>query len=57
MIVNYNEYLANLEMQKSPNKDLIHCLQSSEADHYFTNCERNFLLALIDEQDSKGNNI
>ena len=29
MIVNYNEYLANLEMQKSPNKDLIHCLQSS----------------------------
>lgn len=44
-------------MQKSSNKDLINCLQSLEADHYFTNCQRNFLLSLIDEQDSKGNNI
>ena len=57
MVIKYHEYLSNLQQQKTSNKDLINCLQSLEADHYFTNCQRNFLLALIDEQDSKGNNI
>lgn len=57
MVIKYHEYLSNLEMQKTSNKDLINCLQSLEADHYFTDCQRNFLLCLIDEQDSKGNNI
>lgn len=57
MVIRYHEYLNNLEQNKSCNKDLINCLQSLEADHYFTNCQRNFLLSLIDEQDSKGNNI
>lgn len=57
MVLSYHEYLNNLEMQPTSNKDLINCLQSLEADHYFTDCQRNFLLALIDEQDSKGNNI
>lgn len=57
MVIKYHEYLSNLEMLKTSNKDLINCLQSLEADHYFTDCQRNFLLSLIDEQDSKGNNI
>ena len=44
-------------MVRTSNKELINCLQSLEADNYFSVCQRNFLLSLIDEQDSKGNNI
>jgi hypothetical protein len=53
----YHEYLSNLEALPTSNKDLINCLQLLEADHYFTICQRNFLLSLIDDQDAKGNNI
>ena len=57
MVIKYHEYLANLEMQPGCNRDLINCLQSLEADNYFSDCQRNFLLSLIDDQDIRGNNL
>lgn len=32
-------------------------MKKSEADHYFNDSQRNFLLSLIDETDHRGNNI
>lgn len=43
-------------MDPTSNKDLINCLQSLEADNYFNESQRNFLLSLIDEHDIRGNN-
>lgn len=57
IIIDYHQYLEQLEGQRTANKDLINCLQSLEGDHYFSECQRNFLLSLIDSQDTKGNNI
>lgn len=38
MVVRYNTYLNGLLEQKTSNEDLINCLLSLEADHYFTDC-------------------
>lgn len=44
-------------MSQNSNKDLIYCLQTGTADQYLTQGQRNFLLSLIDEYDSRGNNF
>ena len=44
-------------MTANSNKDLIYCLQTGTADQYFSCCQRDFLLSLIDQYDSKGNNF
>jgi hypothetical protein len=46
--VDYHQYLNDLEQRNDSNKELINCLQTLEADYYFSECHRNFLLALIE---------
>jgi len=44
-------------MAPTSNKDLIYCLQTATADQFLTVAQRNFLLSLIDQYDTKGNNF
>ena len=55
--MDYHGFLNELEVSVNSNKDLIYCLQTGTADQHFSECQREFLLSLIDEYDSKGNNF
>ena len=55
--IDYHSFLNDLEQSPNSNKDLIYCLQTGSADQYFSLCQRDFLLSLIDKYDLKGNNF
>lgn len=48
IILDYHRYLNNLESKDDSNKELINCLQTLEADYYLNDCQKYFLLALLD---------
>lgn len=45
--LDYHKYLNDLEAKEESNKELVNCLQTSEADYYFNECQKYFLLAVI----------
>ena len=47
IVVEYHQYLNNLEQKEDANKELINCLQTLEADYYFNSSQINFLLAVL----------
>ena len=46
--VDYHKYLNELEERQDSNKQLINCLQTLEADYYFNQSQKDFLLAAMD---------
>lgn len=47
LVLDYHRYLNDLEARDDANKELVNCLQTLEADYYFNDSQRNFLLATI----------
>jgi hypothetical protein len=47
LVLDYHRYLADLENRDDSNKELVNCLQTLEADYYFNDSQRNFLLAAM----------
>ena len=47
IVVEYHRYLGDLETRNDSNKELINCLQTLEADYYFNDCQRAFLLTAL----------
>lgn len=45
--MDYHRYLNDLEARDDANKELVNCLQTLEADYYFNDSQRNFLLGTI----------
>ena len=47
IVAEYHRYLSELEARDDANKELINCLQTLEADYYFNECQRYFLLTAM----------
>ena len=45
--IDYHQYLGQLEGRDDANKELINCLQTVEAEYYFNECQRYFLLTAM----------
>jgi hypothetical protein len=47
IMIDYHKYLNDLEGKAESNKELVNCLQTLEADYYFNDCQKYFLLSII----------